>query len=193
MLLEREDFSMSSGNGRNGSGNGQRKPVVQRKRHTRRPHAGIQRLKGEVIPATRTKLTPEVQESICGIISMGNYIETAAIFSGVTRRTIQNWREWGDNPRGPEDEIYVNFKHALDEAMAKAEMLDLERIRIASENPQFWTAAAWRLERRYPDKWATKREPIEANVTLCIKPPPDLNIPIAHRVITDKTDRDNGS
>jgi hypothetical protein len=96
-----------------------------------------------------TKLTPEVHDQVISLLRAGNYIETAAAVAGLSKQTIFNWLRWGARE---ETGIYADFAHAAERAMAEAEARDLERIKQATE----WQAAAWRLERKFPDRWGRR-------------------------------------
>jgi transposase len=98
-----------------------------------------------------TKLTPAAQGKIVAAIQAGNYIETAAAFAGVSKQTLYSWLRRGERARRG---IYRDFNDAVQLALAQSEVMDLEVIRRAARLN--WTAAAWRLERRYPEKWGRK-------------------------------------
>ena len=112
--------------------------------------------------ATPSKLTPEVEEKFFLALRGGNYIETAAVFAGVTRDAVYKWlKKAREAPRSS----YGRFAERVHEALAAAEVHDLALIGEAAKT--VWTAAAWRFERRYPDKWG-KRERIEQSGALKI-------------------------
>lgn len=102
-----------------------------------------------------TKLTPELQEKICGFIRQGNYISTACLACGVTQRTYERWIVAGEEEK---DVIYVAFVEAIKKAEADAEAADIKVIDAASVHS--WQAAAWKLERKNPQKWG-RRERLE--------------------------------
>ena len=54
-----------------------------------------------------------------------------------------------------EEAMLVEFSDAIKKAMAMAEVHDLELIQRAAKAGH-WQAAAWRLERRYPQKWGRR-------------------------------------
>ena len=113
------------------------------------------------------KLTQETQDRICDIIKTGNYIETACAYAGICRKQFYNWlRDGRRDLDAGKDNKYTRFVKAVDEAKAFAEMRDLNRIDDAASNGQ-WQAAAWRLERRYRDRWGKAVEiKADANVNL---------------------------
>ncbi|WP_080840023.1 hypothetical protein [Cohnella massiliensis] len=110
------------------------------------------------------KLTPEVQQKIVEAIKMGNYIETAAAYAGISKNTLYDWmkrgarekdRIAGTNRKPKATEApFVAFSDAIEKAMADAEVRDV--LIIANAAKENWQAAAWRLERKYPDRWGRK-------------------------------------
>ena len=109
------------------------------------------------------KISEEITEKIMVYIRSGAYVETACVACGVVKQTFYNWLkianaarvkiEAGESVTRKEREC-VKFLDALEKAMAEAEMIDVMTIRKASaEN---WQAAAWRLERKFPDKWGRR-------------------------------------
>lgn len=95
----------------------------------------------------KTKLTPEVQEKILRHLRIGAYVETAAAAAGISRDTFYDWLKKGAKGKAP----YATFSGAVDQALAESEARDLATILAASKTQ--WTAAAWRLERRFPDRY----------------------------------------
>jgi transposase len=102
--------------------------------------------------ARPTKLDQETSDRICTAIKRGNYIETAAAVAGIHKDTLYEWLKRG---RREEDGIYHEFVEAIDLALAEAEAKALKTIEDASAD--HWQAAAWRLERRFPERWGRKR------------------------------------
>ena len=124
-----------------------------------------------------TKLTAEVQEQIVTAVQNGAYLETAAAYAGVSKQALFKWLKRGrEQKRG----LYRNFVDAVEKAMADAELRDLALISRAAagvpikktktikrangtiettveESTQVsWQAAAWRLERRFPDRYGRR-------------------------------------
>lgn len=104
-----------------------------------------------------TKITTEVTSKILAAVRGGNYIETAAQFAGISKETLYAWlRRGGNEKRGP----YKEFSDALYEALATAEISDINIITQAAKKD--WRAAAWRQERRNPQRWGRKdRTPLD--------------------------------
>ena len=98
-----------------------------------------------------TKLTEQTQERIVNAIRAGNYQETAALHAGVDPRTFYRWMERGMSDE-PEDEDYRQFRQLVERAKADAEVRDLLLVDKAA-NEGSWQAAAWKLERRSPQRW----------------------------------------
>jgi len=98
-----------------------------------------------------TIFTPEISAKIVQALRVGNYIETAAAWAGIGRQTLFDWLRRG---RGESSGMYHDFVKDCEEALAASEVRDLGL--IAQAAPSQWQAAAWRLERRYPDKWGRR-------------------------------------
>jgi predicted DNA-binding protein YlxM (UPF0122 family) len=109
-----------------------------------------------------TKLTKELINEIAQYLRAGNYIETTAALVGVHRDSIYEWLKRGNaeiervskSNRArirKREEIFVEFTDTVKKAQAQAEAMLVGLIGQAAQKN--WTAAAWRLERKYPDKW----------------------------------------
>ena len=109
-----------------------------------------------------TKLTKELTEEVAKYLRAGNYIETTAALVGINRDSIYEWLKRGaaeqerlkKNPRArlrKREEIFVEFSDTVKKAQAQSEAMLVGLVGKAAEKN--WTAAAWRLERKYPDKW----------------------------------------
>jgi transposase len=98
----------------------------------------------------RTKLTPELQSKIAGAIAAGNYHEVACALAGVSTSTFYAWLEKGRAGKSP----YVEFLEAVKKAEAAAEVKRIQIITKAADTD--WKAAAWYLERRYPERWGKR-------------------------------------
>ena len=100
-----------------------------------------------------TKLTAEVQESICQAIRAGNTKEVAAEFVGIDRTTLFEWiaRGKGTDER-PRTARFADFADAVAKAEAAAVVRNVAIIEQAAAKN--WQAAAWWLERRHRGEWA---------------------------------------
>ena len=94
---------------------------------------------------TQTVMTEEVIVAILKTIKHGLHPDRAADAQGVCPATMRSHKA-----RDP------NFATRIKEAESHAERGFLGR--IIGHTEKQWTAAAWILERRWPDRWA-KREP----------------------------------
>lgn len=97
-------------------------------------------------------------------IKAGNYIETAAAAAGVSRSTLYEWLRVGAREKAliekgetPSKEYaeYVSFSDIVKKAIGYSEVRDVAIIASASETQ--WQAAAWRLERRFHERWGRKQ------------------------------------
>lgn len=93
-------------------------------------------------------MTPELQAELIKYIKAGNYIETACSVVGVAKQTFFRWMKEGAQRISPET---IEFRDSVEKALGAAEARDVAIIGKAAEKN--WTAAAWRLERKFPDRW----------------------------------------
>lgn len=106
--------------------------------------------------ARQTKLTPDVQDKIVAALRVGATYEHAALVAGISYRTFRNWMQEGEHA---ERGLYLQFFQAIKRAEAEASVRWLARIEQAA-NDGVWQAAAWKLERRFPEQWG-RREHVE--------------------------------
>lgn len=99
------------------------------------------------------KFTTETTEKICAAIRMGNYLDTSCAYAGVSYELVQYWLRQGNRKDGYPK--YKEFAEKMAQSLAYAEINSVSKISKAGETS--WQAEAWRLERRFPEKWA-KRE-----------------------------------
>lgn len=130
------------------------------------------------MPAGRpTKLTPEVLEDVRRLLPTALYLETVGDYLGIGRTSIHRWLKRGAKekhrlernssakPRKKEA-IYLEFWNVYKRALAEGELYSIGVIRKASTTQVNaegevmqqgqWQAAAWQLERRFPDRWGRK-------------------------------------
>jgi acyl-homoserine lactone acylase PvdQ len=74
------------------------------------------------------------------------------------RRGIKEYQEGVDNR-------FSRFAVAVKRAMARAEAEDVENIKRHAARE--WTASAWRLERKFPDRWG-KRDQLSVKTDLTV-------------------------
>lgn len=114
----------------------------------------------------KTKLTKDIQEKLVSAIAHGNYHEVACFLVGIGSSTFYSWMKKGEEENSKR--IYRDFVEAIKKAEAIAEAQRLQVISKASH--ENWQAAAWYLERRYPDRWGRRKHELEHKGEL------DLNI-----------------
>jgi transposase len=100
-----------------------------------------------------TKLNEQTHEAIVTAVRAGNYVETAAAAAGITATTFYRWMERGEaDIENDAQSPFRDFREAVEKAKAESEKIDLDLIAKAAGEGN-WQAAAWRLERRFKDKW----------------------------------------
>lgn len=111
------------------------------------------------------KLNKTLEEEIVKFLQLGNYVETVCAMVGLSKSTFYDWVKRGarESDRVSKDgrlrirkdeRKYVEFSYAVKKAMAHSEVRDVALIGKASEKN--WQASAWRLERKYPERWGRK-------------------------------------
>lgn len=117
------------------------------------------------------KLTGDLGDKICVAIRQGATLDAAAAYAGVARSTFYDWIRRGRQPsaRNP----YKAFVAQLDEALASFEVGAIAQIAKAGADGE-WQASAWRLERRFPDKYG-RRTRLDGNLTVQAAPVLDVS------------------
>lgn len=142
-----------------------------------------------------TKLTYEIIKRITDIVRAGNYLETAAAHAGIDKTTLHRWMKRGareeervekesDLEMDPKEKIYVDFCHSIKKAIADSEIKDLLIIGKAAEMD--WKASAWRLERRFPTKWA-RREKLDLDAAVKTETVNREELLVEQRITSDPT------
>ena len=106
-----------------------------------------------------SKLTAERHDKIIEALRAGNYFDAACGYAGICEKTGYNWLERGRTARNGK---YVQFLQAVEKASVDAEVGTVAVIKKASIDT--WQAAAWWLERRFPNKWGRKVQDINAKI-----------------------------
>jgi len=112
-----------------------------------------------------TKLNDDLQKKIVDCVKAGNYIETASALAGINKSTLYDWLKRGEREKQrvaknnryrvrKDEKKFVKFSNAIQKALAESEVRDLTNITRASERN--WQASAWKLERKFPDRWGKK-------------------------------------
>ena len=98
--------------------------------------------------ARPTKLTPDVEKRITDAIRVGSTYTLAAQYGGVSYDAFNDWMNRGQQARSGK---FYQFYHNVKKAEADGAMKWLAVIDKASAEQ--WQAAAWKLERRYPQDY----------------------------------------
>lgn len=124
-----------------------------------------------------TKLTPSVQDAIITAIQYGSPYKYAALYAGVSDKTLGNWMRWGEavaeRIEQAEDKLeitidekkYLGFFRAVEQANAEAMLLHLQNLEAHSKHSP--DVSKWILERRFPDTFGppTQKQQSDVNLT----------------------------
>lgn len=99
----------------------------------------------------KTEIDADVQGKIVEAIKTGSTYELAALRGGISYATFHNWMKRGEAEEAP----YVDFFKAIKEAEGEGAYTLLQKINTAAN--ESWQAAAWILERRYPEMYGRQR------------------------------------
>ena len=94
-----------------------------------------------------TKISKAVTDRVIEAIKSGATYELAAQYAGISYSTFNNWMLKGEE--GHKD--FLQFLQQVKEAEGKAAITWLQMIDTAAA--ESWQAAAWKLERRYPQSY----------------------------------------
>jgi hypothetical protein len=97
-----------------------------------------------------SKLTAATIDKLCTALSLGATYELAAKHAGIGCSTLRAWRLHAEQAR-PGSAARTLIER-LDQVEAQAALHWLEQIERAAQDGA-WQAAAWRLERRYPQEY----------------------------------------
>jgi hypothetical protein len=110
-------------------------------------------------PMPTSRFTPELANEIIELVRQGNYLETATAACGVPVHRVREWmRQGARQKRGK----YKDFSVAIKKAEAQAEGAAVVAIR--AHGGRTWQALAWYLERKFPGRWAMRRE-VDVNMS----------------------------
>ena len=97
------------------------------------------------------KISKEKIELASKLIEAGNTIQTIFGALGISKQTWYNWLNKGEKAKSG---IYRELWEEVQKAESRAEIRYVSI--IAKAAPENWQAAAWWLERKYPERWARK-------------------------------------
>ena len=103
--------------------------------------------------ARPTKLTPEVQDIIVDGINAGLTCGLTCARAGVAPSTFYRWLEKGEAAKSG---VFCEFFDAVSRAKADSAMRLVSQITLQA--PTDWRAAAFLLERRFPDDYGKRSE-----------------------------------
>jgi len=96
-----------------------------------------------------TSYTEEKHKIIVNVLSTGAQIKTAAAMAGIQPSTIWLWNKKGKTGKNK----YNKFSIDIEKSIKSVEVVSLNAIRKAIDKGT-WQAAAWMLERKFPEQWA---------------------------------------
>lgn len=106
----------------------------------------------------KPKLTKELIAEAEKWIKAGNYTTTVCQYLGIHQSTWYKWMQQGEKAKsGLKREFFDRIK----KAESHSEMRNVQLIQQAGN--ETWQAAAWYLERKFPDKWG-KKDKVDANL-----------------------------
>lgn len=99
------------------------------------------------------RFSEDVRQKILYAISLGASVEDAARAAGIGESTFYLWQEKGRKARAAKnlDDPFARFLEEIESARSRGKCRLLEVISRASALD--WKAAAWRLERSYPQEF----------------------------------------
>ena len=99
------------------------------------------------------KLTPELQDRVVAILGAGGSVQVAVKAAGIAPATHYRWRERGRSTRVA-DAPYRRYREAVEQAVLHAQARHAAHVVRAAATD--WRAAAWFLEREFPERWALR-------------------------------------
>jgi hypothetical protein len=96
-------------------------------------------------------LNEELIDRLTAVIRAGSYIYVACAAVGISRRTYTKWMQRGLSDK-PGDVLFRLLRTKVEVAQAEGEVRRVATIAAAAN--ENWQAAAWLLERQYPERWA---------------------------------------
>jgi len=92
-----------------------------------------------------TKYTPEVLQRTKELIELGLNYQDVCDSLGISHETFSQWRK-----------KYPEYFEVVRKANAKVKEISLKSLRVGEVKD--WRAAAWRLERRWPEEYREKKQ-----------------------------------
>jgi transposase len=98
--------------------------------------------------ARPSKLSPEVEKAVCDNIRLGLTYRASAEAAGIGYDAFNRWM---NDPRPR----FRKFNESVEKANGEARKILMTRIQQSAKDGE-WRAAAWTLERRFPDEYGPK-------------------------------------
>lgn len=105
--------------------------------------------------ARKTKLTSDTQERFLAAVRKGATYDLACKYAGIGVSTFYDWLRYADDEDREDRAKFSAFSEAVKVAEGEAAFSWLSRIEDAASAGN-WQAAAWKLERRYPDAYGRR-------------------------------------
>ena len=123
-------------------------------------------------PGRPTLLNPTRQAALLEAIEQGMPLKQAAAIAGMSYDTLNAWQKRGENESAPSE--YRQFCQLLRHSQAVAMQVHLSSICDSAKRD--WRAAAWMLERRFPEDFARQQQ-LEHSVSAAKPwmPDPEVN------------------
>jgi hypothetical protein len=128
-------------------------------------HAALRTSRYGLLATLEDPQAKPVLDTVVQALRSGNYLDTCASLAGVHPDTLKQWLKRGaQDPTGqtPEGRLWARIAAA----MSEAEAIDVARMNRAAQKD--WRAAAWVLERRWPERWSLK---LQATVAPAVAAP----------------------
>lgn len=128
-----------------------------------------------------SKLTDETKRKLVLALRAGNDQKVAAQMAGIGETTFYRWLELAEQPDAKKE--YREFRELIQRTIAEAEIDAIARIQQAASNGR-WQAAAWWLERKYPERWG-RNDKIRAEISGPNGEPIQIDIEEAKKAILE--------
>jgi hypothetical protein len=106
-------------------------------------------VRGNLVDGRPSKRTDTARTRIIEAIKQGNSFAGAAKYAGMSENSFREWRR---------DD--VELSEACDQAREEMKVAMLAVISRAAVNDKQWQAAAWKLERIFPEEFGRKFQPV---------------------------------
>jgi transposase len=137
----------------------------------------------------KSKLDKDRQDKLLKAIRVGNDKKVACALAGISEATLYRWLEQSKEKNATEQ--LREFRESFERVEAEAEVLKVSRIAQAADNGR-WQAAAWWLERKYPERWAQQTK-IKAELSGPDGRPIAISVEEARKIVLEMLNEGEGS